>query len=96
MHIVPRRAGELLPSPRRIVICHLGHGCSVAAVSEGQCVDTTMGFTPLEGLMMATRSGSLDPEIILHLQREHKLSPEQISEALNRHSGLLGVLRSIS
>ncbi|MEO8496211.1 MAG: acetate kinase [Planctomycetota bacterium] len=65
--------------------------CSASAVRGGKCVDTTMGFTPLEGLMMATRSGSLDPELVLHLQREHGLTPDEISEGLNRRSGLLGV-----
>lgn len=89
-----RRAAEMLPSQGtllRLVICHLGHGCSASAVRGGECVDTTMGFTPLEGLMMATRSGSLDPEVVLHLQREHGLTPDQISEGLNQRSGLLGV-----
>lgn len=88
------RATEmLLPQEQalRLVVCHLGHGCSASAVRGGKCVDTTMGFTPLEGLMMAARSGSLDPELILHLQREHHLTPDQISEGLNKRSGLLGV-----
>lgn len=89
-----RRAAELLGRPiegLRLVICHLGHGCSAAAVQGGRCVDTTMGFTPLEGLMMATRSGSIDPSIVLHVQQRHGLSAEQVESALNRESGLLGV-----
>jgi acetate kinase len=89
-----RRAAELLGRPLetlRLVICHLGHGCSAAAVRGGRSVDTTMGFTPLEGLMMATRSGSLDPGIVLHLQRRHGLSAKEVEEALNDASGLLGV-----
>jgi acetate kinase len=73
------------------VICHLGHGCSAAAVQGGRCVDTTMGFTPLEGLMMATRSGSIDPSIVLHVQERHGLTTDQVETALNRESGLLGV-----
>jgi acetate kinase len=88
------RAAGLLGRPLaelRLVICHLGHGCSAAAVLGGRCIDTTMGFTPLEGLMMATRSGSLDPGILLHLQREHGLSPKELEQALNHDSGLLGV-----
>jgi acetate kinase len=88
------RAAELLARPLaelRLVICHLGHGCSAAAVLAGRCVDTTMGFTPLDGLMMATRCGSLDPGIVLHVQLEHGLSAKQVEEALNRESGLLGV-----
>jgi acetate kinase len=89
-----RRAAEMLGRPAeelRLVICHLGHGCSASAVSGGRCVDTTMGFTPLEGLMMATRSGSIDPSIVLHVQQHHGLTAEQVETALNRESGLLGV-----
>lgn len=86
-----RRAAEMLGRAGHFVICHLGHGCSASAVREGRCIDTTMGFTPLEGLMMATRSGSLDPSIVLHLQQKHGLSVAEIDKALNRESGLLGV-----
>lgn len=75
----------------RIIVCHLGHGCSLAAVQGGTSRDTTMGFTPLEGLVMATRSGSIDPGIIPFLQRQHGLTPEEIEHALNRESGLKGV-----
>jgi acetate kinase len=78
------------PSPN-LVICHLGHGCSASAVMAGKCVDTTMGFTPLDGLMMATRSGSIDPGILLHVQKHHGLTAAQVETALNRESGLLGV-----
>ena len=89
-----QRAAELLGRPQdglRLVICHLGHGCSASAVRGGRCVDTTMGFTPLEGLMMGTRSGSIDPGIVLHVQQHHGLTAEQVEAALNRESGLLGV-----
>jgi acetate kinase len=89
-----RRAAELLDQPPdrlRLVICHLGHGCSASAVRGGRCVDTTMGFTPLEGLMMGTRSGSIDPSIVLHVQQHHGLTAEQVEAALNHESGLLGV-----
>jgi acetate kinase len=89
-----RRAAELLGRPTqglRLVICHLGHGCSASAVRGGRCVDTTMGFTPLEGLMMGTRSGSIDPSIVLHVQQHHGLSAAQVEAALNHESGLLGV-----
>jgi acetate kinase len=89
-----RRAVEMLERSAdelRLVICHLGHGCSASAVRGGRCVDTTMGFTPLDGLMMATRSGSLDPSIVLHVQQHHGLTAEQVEAALNRESGLLGV-----
>jgi acetate kinase len=89
-----RRAAELLgrsPEKLRLVICHLGHGCSASAVCGGRCVDTTMGFTPMDGLMMGTRSGSIDPGIVLHVQRHHGLTAEQVDVALNHESGLLGV-----
>lgn len=89
-----RRAAELLGRPLeavRLVICHLGHGCSASAVDRGRSVDTTMGFTPLEGLMMATRSGSIDPSIVLHVQQRHGLTADQVDLILNRESGLLGV-----
>ncbi|MCA9050612.1 MAG: acetate/propionate family kinase, partial [Planctomycetaceae bacterium] len=89
-----KRAAEMLGHPNRslrLVVCHLGHGCSASAVRHGKCVDTTMGFTPLEGLMMATRSGSLDPEVVLHLQQQCGLSIDAIRDGLNRRSGLLGV-----
>jgi acetate kinase len=75
----------------RLVTCHLGHGCSAAAVLRGRCVDTTMGFTPLDGLMMATRSGSVDPGIVLYVQLHHGLAAKEVEEALNHESGLLGV-----
>src|SRR5262249_10210875 len=75
-----RRAAEMLgraPDGLRLVICHLGHGCSASAVRGGRCVDTTMGFTPLEGLMMGTRSGSIDPSIVLHVQQQRGMTAEQ-------------------
>jgi acetate kinase len=75
----------------RLVICHLGNGCSATAVRGGQPLATTMGFTPLEGLMMGTRSGSIDPGIMLHLVQQHGVPVTQLDESLNRHSGLLGV-----
>jgi len=88
------RAAEMLgrsTQELRTVICHLGHGCSAAGVRYGHSVDTTMGFTPLDGLMMATRSGSVDPGILTHVQLRRALGPKEIEEALNRRSGLLGV-----
>jgi acetate kinase len=88
------RAAEMLGRPAgglRLVICHLGNGCSVSAVQGGVCVDTSMGFTPLEGLMMGTRSGSVDPGLLLYLLRERGLTPDQLDRVLNQESGLLGV-----
>jgi len=89
-----RRAAEMLPASRgqpRVIICHLGHGCSATAVRNGLSLDTTMGFTPLDGLMMATRSGSIDPGIVFHLQHHVGLSSHDVERALQRESGLLGV-----
>jgi acetate kinase len=87
------RAAQLLrrdPSSLRIVTCHLGNGCSLAAVQGGRSVDTTMGFTPLEGLMMGTRSGTVDPGILTYLMRAGTTGA-QLDEMLNSKSGLLGV-----
>jgi acetate kinase len=89
-----QRAAHLLGkslNSLKLVTCHLGNGCSLAAIREGQSVDTTMGFTPLEGLMMGTRSGSVDPGILTYLMRQRQFSGQQLDEVLNRKSGLLGV-----
>jgi acetate kinase len=75
----------------KIVSCHLGNGCSLAAIDSGKSIDTTMGFTPLEGLMMGTRSGSIDPGILTHLIRTGAAKPADLDKILNRESGLLGV-----
>jgi len=75
----------------KIVSCHLGNGCSVTAIRDGQSIDTTMGFTPLEGLMMGTRSGSVDPGILTYLVRQRHLDAQGIDKMLNQESGLLGV-----
>jgi acetate kinase len=75
----------------RLVVCHLGGGCSVTAVRDGRSVDTTMGFSPLEGVPMATRSGSVDPGALLYLLREHGLSADELDHALNEESGLKGL-----
>ncbi|MDL4815628.1 acetate/propionate family kinase [Actinomadura opuntiae] len=86
-----RRTGELLGSvPSRMVICHLGSGASLAAVAEGSSVDTTMGFTPLEGLVMASRAGSVDPGIPLWLIKHGVPAPE-VDDALESRSGLRGL-----
>lgn len=72
----------------RIVVCHLGGGCSVTAVLHGRSVDTSMGFSPLEGVPMATRSGSIDPGAMIYLLREHGLAVEELDDALEHESGL--------
>ena len=87
-----RRAADMLGRlDVRLIIAHLGNGASVSAVRHGLCVDTSMGFTPLEGLMMGTRSGSIDPGILVYLLREKGLNADQLDHALNYESGLLGV-----
>ncbi len=73
----------------RVVTCHLGAGASLAAVLDGKSVDTTMGFTPLEGLVMATRSGTVDPGLVLWLEEHAGLKPHELAETLESHSGLL-------
>jgi acetate kinase len=88
------RASTLLGGPDanlRLVVCHLGGGCSVTAVQGRRSVDTTMGFSPLEGVPMATRSGSIDPGALLFVQREHGLSVDEVDRALNDESGLEGL-----
>ncbi len=75
----------------KIVTAHLGNGCSMAAVDKGTSIDTTMGFTPLEGLLMGTRSGDLDPSVILYIMGKEGLSLSEASTLLNKHSGLIGI-----
>jgi acetate kinase len=87
-------AAELIGRPAdeiQVVLTHLGGGCSACAVREGRSVDTTMGFTPLEGLVMCRRSGSVDPGLLLWLQTEHGLDADEIAQTLNRRSGLAGL-----
>ena len=89
-----RRTAELLGrdlAELRLVTCHLGAGASLCAVRGGASVDTTMGFTPMEGLVMATRSGSLDPGALLWAQRRARVGPDEVERLLDRESGLLGV-----
>ena len=86
------RAEELLGHlPRRMVVCHLGAGCSVTAVAGGRSVDTSMGFTPLEGVMMARRSGSVDPGLLLYLLNQQSMDAHTLEQGLNEGSGLFGV-----
>jgi acetate kinase len=75
----------------RLVVCHLGGGCSITAVRDGRSVDTTMGFTPLEGVPMATRAGSVDPGALVYLLRERLISVEELERALEHESGLAGL-----
>jgi len=89
-----RKAAELLgrsPKGFRVVTCHLGAGASLAAVTDGRSMDTTMGFTPLEGLVMATRSGSIDPGLVLWLEEHVGMPPAELAATLEHRSGLLGL-----
>ena len=89
-----RRAAQILNrdlTDLRLISCHLGNGCSLAAIRGGWSVDTTMGFTPLDGLMMGSRSGAIDPGIIIHLLRRSDLTAEKLDNILNRNSGLKGI-----
>jgi len=91
---VSRKAAELLgrrPSEVNVIVLHLGNGASASAVERGRCVDTSMGLTPLEGLVMGTRSGDVDPAVIFHLARVAGMSVDEIDVLLNKRSGLLGL-----
>jgi acetate kinase len=91
---VSQRAAEMVGGHMtnlRIITCHLGNGASIAAVKHGKSVDTSMGFTPLEGLVMGTRSGEIDPAIIPFLMKKEGMTPDQIDSYLNKKSGVLGV-----
>lgn len=81
-------------SSGRVIIAHLGSGASMAAIKHGKSIDTSMGFTPLEGLMMATRSGDIDPGALLYLENQGNMSAKELSDLLNKKSGLLGVSES--
>jgi len=91
---VSNRAADLLGKDikeLKVITAHLGNGCSMAAVKHGQSMDTTMGFTPLEGLLMGTRSGDLDPSLILYIMGKEGLTVGEASTLLNKHSGLIGI-----
>ncbi|MFM7640050.1 MAG: acetate/propionate family kinase [Cyanobium sp.] len=89
-----QHVSEVVAAPR-LISCHLGAGCSLCAIAEGRSIATTMGFTPLEGLVMATRSGSVDPGLLLHLLRQG-MEPEQLDRQLNQGSGLLALSDGLS
>jgi len=91
---VSHEAAKIIGKPiekLKIITCHLGNGCSIAAIKHGRSVDTSMGFTPLEGLVMGTRCGDIDPAIIPFLEHKEKLDYKKIEELLNKKSGLLGM-----
>jgi acetate kinase len=91
---VAQRAASLLGrdlTELKLITCHLGNGCSLAAIKNGHSIDTTMGFTPLDGLMMGSRSGSVDPGILIHLIRKEGYSGDALDQLLNKASGLKGI-----
>ena len=91
---VSERCAELMGKPMselKIITCHLGNGSSITAVDQGKVIDTSMGLTPLDGFMMGTRCGSLDPSVVTFIQEKENLSAEQMSDILNKKSGLLGI-----
>lgn len=91
---VSARCAEMMGNPNqelKVITCHLGNGSSITAVKDGVVVDTSMGLTPLDGFMMGTRCGSLDPSIVTFLQEKENLSPKEIDNILNKQSGLLGI-----
>ena len=75
----------------KIITCHLGNGCSITAIKDGMCIDTSMGFTPLDGFMMGTRSGTLDPSALTYIAEKEHLSPEDVNTICNKKSGMLGI-----
>ncbi len=91
---VSDRCAEIMGKDKKdvnIITCHLGNGCSITAVKNGVCFDTSMGLTPLGGFMMGTRSGSLDPSVVLDIMEKENLTPAEMNNILNKKSGLLGV-----
>ena len=91
---VSKRAAEILGKDRKdlkIIVCHLGNGASVSAVQNGKCIDTSMGLTPLEGLIMGTRSGDIDPAIVDYLCQKEDMSAQEVNQILNKKSGVLGL-----
>ena len=91
---VSNRCAEIMSKDKKdikIITCHLGNGCSISAVNGGECVDTSMGFTPLDGFMMGTRTGTLDPSAVTYIAEKENLSPADINRIFNKESGILGV-----
>ncbi|MDD6652206.1 MAG: acetate kinase [Eggerthellales bacterium] len=91
---IAHRAANMLDEPLdelKLITCHLGNGCSMTAIDHGIAVDTTMGFTPLDGLMMGTRSGSIDPAIVPFLMEHEGLNTDEVNDLLNKQSGILGI-----
>ncbi|MDD4981117.1 MAG: acetate kinase [Candidatus Omnitrophica bacterium] len=93
-HYVALEAGRILRKPLnklKLITCHLGNGCSITAIDKGRSIDTSMGFTPLEGLVMGTRCGDIDPALVTHIMRKKKFDIKQMESILNKESGLKGI-----
>ena len=88
---IAQEAAKLLGENNRLIVCHLGNGASLSAIKDGKCIDTSMGFTPLAGIVMGTRSGDIDPYIPLHIMKEQGLSVDEVNKLLNKQSGMLGL-----
>lgn len=88
---VAQKAAELIGKKGKIITCHLGNGASITAVENGKCVDTSMGFTPLAGVVMGTRSGDIDPYIPLYIIKTQNKTPDEVNTLLNKQSGMLGI-----
>ena len=88
---IAQEVAKILGEGKKVVVCHLGNGASLSAIKDGKCIDTSMGFTPLAGIIMGTRSGDIDPYIPLHIMKEQGLSVDEANNLLNKQSGMLGL-----
>jgi len=88
---IAQEVTKILGNGKKIIVCHLGNGASLSAIKDGKCIDTSMGFTPLAGIIMGTRSGDIDPYIPLHIMKEQGLSIDEANNLLNKQSGMLGL-----
>lgn len=88
---IAQEAEKLLGKGKKMIVCHLGNGASLSAIKDGKCIDTSMGFTPLSGIVMGTRSGDIDPYIPLHLMKTQGLSIDEVNNLLNKQSGMYGL-----
>lgn len=88
---IAQEVAKIIGENSKVIVCHLGNGASLSAIKNGKCIDTSMGFTPLAGIIMGTRSGDIDPYIPLHIMKEQGLSVDEVNNLLNKQSGMLGL-----
>ena len=88
---IAQEVAKIIGEKSKVIVCHLGNGASLSAIKDGKCIDTSMGFTPLAGIIMGTRSGDIDPYIPLHIMKEQGLSVDEANNLLNKQSGMLGL-----